>query len=243
MKITQVFNCSQIEFDKAKSRDKISLTCEYCKEQYYKVKKNILNKFATRGTYPMFCSVICQGKDRTEIGCKKVICKECSKEVLKKNSEILKVKYSFCSQSCSASFNNKNKTHGTRRSKYEIQLQNLLTELYPNLEVNYSNKTVIGSELDIYIPSLKLAFEIQGIFHYEPIFGQEKLDQIQNNDKLKKEACVSEGIDLVLIDISKLKRCTVNTVIPYNTQVLNTINTHPGLIHISDYSLKVGIKS
>ena len=120
MKITQVFNCSQIEFDKAKSRDKISLTCEYCKEQYYKVKKNILNKFATRGTYPMFCSVICQGKDRTEKGYSKILCKECNKEILKKNSEILKVKHSFCSHSCATSFNNKNKTHGIRRSKYEI---------------------------------------------------------------------------------------------------------------------------
>ena len=225
MKITQVFNCSQIEFDKAKSRDKISLTCEYCKEQYYKVKKNILNKFATRGTYPMFCSVICQGKDRTEKGYSKILCKECNKEILKKNSEILKVKHSFCSHSCATSFNNKNKTHGIRRSKYEIQLQGLLTEFYPDLEILYSDKTVIGSELDIYIPSLKLAFEIQGIFHYEPIYGQEKLEQIQKNDKIKKETCLSKEIDLVLIDISKLKRCTVNTVTPYNPQVMNTINT------------------
>lgn len=223
MKITQVFNCSQPEFDKAKSRDKISLTCKYCKEQYYKIKKNILNKFTTRGTYPMFCSVTCQGKNRTKKGYEKVLCKECNKEILKKNSEILKVKHSFCSQSCSASFNNKNKTYGIRRSKYELQLQTILTEQYPELEIKYCDKTTIGSELDIYIPSLKLAFEIQGIFHYKPIFGQEKLEQIQKNDEVKKEVCLDKQIELVLIDISKLKRCTNKTVIPYNEQVFNTI--------------------
>ena len=224
MKITQVFNCSQIEFDKAKSRDKISLTCEYCKEQYYKVKKNILNKFATRGTYPMFCSVICQGKDRTEKGYSKILCKECNKEILKKNSEILKVKHSFCSHSCATSFNNKNKTHGIRRSKYEIQLQGLLTEFYPDLEILYSDKTVIGSELDIYIPSLKLAFEIQGIFHYEPIYGQEKLEQIQKNDKEKIKICKELNIKLIHIDTRTHNYITDKTCMKYLIEVSEHID-------------------
>ena len=64
---------------------------------------------------------------------------------------------------------------------------------------------IIQSELDIYIPSLKLAFEIQGIFHYEPIFGQEKLDQIQKNDLEKVKKCKALGIKLICIDTRKQK--------------------------------------
>jgi len=45
--------------------------------------------------------------------------------------------------------------------------------LYPDLVIHFNKKDAINSELDIYIPSLKLAFELNGIFHYEPIFGKE----------------------------------------------------------------------
>ena len=239
MQITKLFNCTQQEFDSAKSSDHISLTCSWCNQSYNRLKRNIFSK----GT-PKYCSNACQGAYRSSSITVEILCKNCNQSFVSLKRDLKKLNTNrFCTKSCAASFNNKNKSHGTRRSKFEVQLETILTREFPNLSILYSDKTTIKSELDIYIPSLKLAFEIQGIFHYEPIFGQEKLDQIQNNDKLKKEACVSEGIDLVLIDISKLKRCTVNTVIPYNTQVLNTINTHPGLIHISDYSLKVGIKS
>ena len=46
---------------------------------------------------------------------------------------------------------------------------------------------------------MKLAIEINGIFHYEPIFGPDKLTQIQNNDKAKLRACDEKGIDLIII--------------------------------------------
>ena len=80
--------------------------------------------------------------------------------------------------SCAATYNNKNKTHGTRRSKLECFIEKKLSELYPDLTIHYNQKDTINSELDIYIPSFKLAFELNGIFHYEPIYGEEKLNQI-----------------------------------------------------------------
>lgn len=61
---------------------------------------------------------------------------------------------------------------------------------------------LVSAELDIYIPSLKLAFELNGLFHYEPIFGPEKLAQIQNNDERKYQACLEKDIELCLIDVS-----------------------------------------
>ena len=80
-----------------------------------------------------------------------------------------------------------------------------LTTLYPELHILYSDKTAINSELDIYIPSLSLAFELNGIFHYEPIYGKSKLNQIQNNDNRKFQACIEHNIELCIIDTSSQK--------------------------------------
>jgi hypothetical protein len=129
-------------------------------------------------------------------------CKSCGTKFKKNLSQIKKSKNNFCSKSCAATYNNKNKKHGTRRSKLEIWLEEQLTVHYPNLEIHYNRKDAIGSELDIYIPSMKLAFELNGIFHYEPIFGEEKLDQIQTNDQNKFQSCIREGISLCIIDVS-----------------------------------------
>jgi len=114
-------------------------------------------------------------------------------------------KNNFCSLSCSAIYNNKNKKHGTRRSKLEVWLEKQLILLYPNLDIHFNRKDTIGSELDIYIPSINLAIELNGIFHYEPIFGNDKLNQIQENDISKSKACIDNEIDLCIIDTSGQK--------------------------------------
>lgn len=76
-------------------------------------------------------------------------------------------------------------------------------------------KDTIKSELDIYIPSLKLAFELNGLFHYEPIFSKEKLDNIQNNDNRKMQACYEKQIELCIIDVSKQKYFKEQTCLPF----------------------------
>lgn len=57
---------------------------------------------------------------------------------------------------------------------------------------------------NFYFPELKLAFELNGIFHYEPIYGPEKLASIQNNDHRKFAACAEAGISLCIIDCSRM---------------------------------------
>lgn len=110
----------------------------------------------------------------------------------------------FCTQSCSATYNNQHKRYGTRRSKLEEYLEKELTLEY-STEMHFNRKDTINSEIDIYIPELKLAFELNGIFHYEPIYGPDKLCKIQNNDNRKFQACLEKGIELCIVDTSALK--------------------------------------
>lgn len=77
--------------------------------------------------------------------------------------------------------------------------------------------------LDIYIPSLKLAFELNGIFHYKPIFGNDKLTKTQNNDNKKLQACLEQNIELCVIDVSSQKYFKQNTSQKYLDIIIDII--------------------
>lgn len=131
----------------------------------------------------------------------------------------------FCNHHCAALYANAHKTVGTRRSKLEVWLEAQLRSLYPNLTLLPNDKTAINSELDFYFPDLKLAFELNGIFHYEPIYGPEKLASIQNNDHRKFAACIERGISLCIIDSSKMlkfKELKAKVFLDIMTQILNS---------------------
>jgi len=147
----------------------------------------------------MFCSKECMVLDRRKNV--ETPCLNCSTLVYRKRSELKKSKTKnvFCSKSCSAIYNNTHKTTGTRRSKLEQVIESFIKETFPELELKCNSKTEIGSELDFYFPSLKLGIELNGIYHYEPIHGNDKLTQIQNNDRAKLRACDEKGIDLIII--------------------------------------------
>lgn len=88
-----------------------------------------------------------------------------------------------------------------KRSKLEKYIETYLKSLYPELYISFNNRKALGGpELDIYIPRLKLAIEINGIHHHSPIYGLEKLAQIQEQDCKKKRLCKASGIRLVVLD-------------------------------------------
>ena len=113
----------------------------------------------------------------------------------------------FCSTSCSGKHNGPIASRSCGlRSKIEEWVESQLNYLYPNLNILYNDRVEVSPlELDIYIPSLSLAFEINGIFHYEPIFGPDRLHKIQNNDGRKFYLCQQKQINLCIIDISSMK--------------------------------------
>lgn len=214
---------TQMEFENTKSKDSLPFQCKQCSCTFYVIKKYITR--AIKNTHHehkiYFCSTKCAQLSRnTSI---KVNCVKCNKIIKIKLSKRSKSGNNFCSSSCAAIYNNTHKTKGNRRSKLEIWLETQLLILYPNLDLIFNCKEIINSELDIYIPSLQLAFELNGIFHYEPIYGPEKLSSIQNNDNRKFQACLEQHIELVIIDTSNQKYFKESNSKKYLEIILNII--------------------
>lgn len=210
------------EFIKAKSREKLPLKCEKCNKIFYKFKRYIID--AKRKGSCSFCSLACWGN--TLANKVSLTCVNCNKQILKTKSQ-KKASLSgnsFCSKSCSAVFNNTHKAKGIRRSKLELWIEKKLKKIYPNENIIFNGKDTINSELDIYFPNIKLAFELNGIFHYEPIYGNEKLNQIQNNDNRKFQACLANEIELCIIDTSKLTYFKEQTANKYLEIIIEIIN-------------------
>jgi hypothetical protein len=188
------------QYQNAKSMDKLQCLCSECNEPFYVIKKLVTQELSKNRKRIQFCSKTCKyKKQNTQIN---VVCLQCNINFTKIKAEVSL--NNFCSRSCAVTYNNKHKTHGTKRSKLESWIEEELSSLYPDLYIEYNQKTAIQSELDIYIPSLNLAFELNGIFHYEPIFGNKKLSQIQDNDISKSKSCIDAGIDLCIIDTSQM---------------------------------------
>lgn len=194
---------------------KINLTCRICNKDY-QVYLGYHNQCKAKGL-EMFCSKSCYRVSKVKPK-KEIICKQCNSTFI----QPLRSTSKFCSQSCSATYNNTHKKTGTRVSKLEKFIQQKLTEKY-SFEIHFNRKDAINSELDIYIPSLKLAFELNGIFHYEPIYGADQLSKIQNNDNRKFQACLERGIELCIIDTSKQKRFTESSCNQYIDIIDNII--------------------
>ena len=213
------------EFENGKSRQLFPLECIYCGTIFYR-KKHIIQGSKNKEKTFDFCSCKCglYYKNPPQY----VKCTNCNKEFKKEPSQIKRSTNNFCCQSCAAIYNNTHKTKGTRISKLEKWLHEQLPIIYPNLNFHFNRKDAINSELDIYIPSLKLAFELNGIFHYEPIYGTEKLSSIQNNDNRKMQACLEKDIELCIIDSSSLIYFKEKNVQKYLNIIINLINLKNG---------------
>jgi hypothetical protein len=222
-KIKPLFDLSLMDI--AGNSDEFPFECNECNNTFYATKRLYKGTLSERcNTNLFFCSMKCF-YDRQKSTRIIFECANCKTPVIRVASQLKRQKKpnSFCSSSCAATYNNLHKITGNRRSKLEIWLEEKLPNLYPDLLFEFNNKQAINSELDIYIPSLKLAFELNGIYHYEPIHGADKFEQIQNNDHRKFQACLEQKIELCIIDSSGLKYNKPEKFIKYLDIIVNII--------------------
>ncbi len=69
-----------------------------------------------------------------------------------------------------------------------------------------------------------MAIELNGILHYEPIYGEDKLSQIQTNDERKFKACVEKGIELCWLDTSSFNNFKIDKAQKYLQTVIQLID-------------------
>lgn len=92
------------------------------------------------------------------------------------------------------------------RSLPEIILYELIASEYPELQINRNDRNTLnnGLELDLFIPAINLAIEINGPTHYDNIFGELKLIRTELNDLRKKDKAEELGITLKVLNISSV---------------------------------------
>jgi very-short-patch-repair endonuclease len=201
----QYYRDNPQEFKKYKGKDLIPFNCSACGKLYHKTQRTS-RQFIFKGYGLGYCDNRCQNSAKNTSVSEP--CKHCGITVIRTLSERKSVKNVFCNNSCAAKYNNAHKQYGTRRSKFEIHLEEFIRKEYPNLELLCNRTEAIESELDFYFPELRFAIELNGIVHYEPIYGKDKFERIQNNDKQKSIRCYERGIELAVIDISKISYLT-----------------------------------
>jgi hypothetical protein len=88
------------------------------------------------------------------------------------------------------------------KSSHEMILRQFIEKDFPLLEIKSNDRSVLPVclELDIWIPSIQMAIELNGPCHYFPIYGEKALLACKNNDNRKVMYCQKLEINLMYID-------------------------------------------
>lgn len=162
-----------------------------------------------------------------------VVCEECGRVFFAEKSDIKQAlknnprrTVQYCSLSCTTKHKNRTMIQGKNRSHLEKYIEDRLPGYFPSLEILFNRWDILGGdELDIYIPSKKIAIEINGRFHYENVFnndeGYERYERALRTDERKRRKCKERGIVLYEIDVREMKNFSTTKAEHY----LNTVRT------------------
>jgi len=213
---------SGLGFEKNNMNNKyMELTCDRCGNKFFRTIKQIKNNLS-RGR-KNYCSLSCNSK-KYAVRMVHTQCTECNNQFTKEASQINKTKHHFCSRSCAATWKNRHKTSGFRRSQLEVYLISKFQKEYPHICVHPNDRELIGLELDLFLPDYKIAIEINGICHYKPIYGDEKFKKTLKNDETKRLKCQDIGVILVVIPNLWRKFTPEVGEMCWNQYVLQNIN-------------------
>ena len=215
-------------------KNQIKSKCRKCSKVCFKIQSKI-NKQGSN----VFCSLSCStsyrnsktqkgivpkctkfiNREKQKLG-KNVPCTNCKKLKYVQKYWLDRKKNHFCNRKCFQVWRNEQLRLGLavikscRRSKLEVFFVSCIEDDFKdkNLTIITNTRKIIPPlELDIYFPNYNLAIEINGAFHYEPIFGDDKLRKIKKHDKSKVIRCYEEGIELIIINAKEYRYITKNT--------------------------------
>lgn len=171
---------------------KAQIKCLFCK-------KSILKPKFRKAKY---CSKKCASVHREQLKPKvnsvEISCQYCNNQFHMNKSLYDRRPRKYCSKICGIRDNKSGQI-----SKIEKYFVTQLRLKYPELNIIENDRTVFdGLEIDIWIPSLRLAIECNGPCHYKPIFGDKGLVKTQQNDKKKELLSIKADIRLFIIDVS-----------------------------------------
>lgn len=207
------------------TESKAELNCQFCNKIFKvnsgRIRRSCIDKYINpkRNIDYRYCCIQCSKQNVAKNMTTKIVeCVVCKKLIKRKLSDRNYYKFSCCSKSCTMKHLLKIKAFkqkGSSRSKLEKWLEQNLKRCFPALNIIYNDRKIVGLELDIYIPSLKLAFELNGPTHYKQIYKGTDLSVIQSRDKRKLENCKKLGINLHIISTEFHKKSDQENNIHY----------------------------
>ena len=87
-----------------------------------------------------------------------------------------------------------------KQSYPEKFMYSILKQLDIEFETQYSPKWINGKRYDFYIPKFNAIIEVHGEQHYRHTGRGRSLQEEQENDKLKEEIALDNGINYIVID-------------------------------------------